>query len=217
MRVVWTERSDGDFAVSGELGSASSSARQRIVDRPWIGLRQVHGVRVLDVGDGPVDAFDATEADALVTGRDDVALAVRSADCVTLALWSAGGTIGAVHCGWRGLRDGVIDAAVERLRADADVSISAVMGPSIGPECYEFGSADLDDLRERLGDVVVSVTRDGRPALDVRAGVRSTLDRLGVDLVAADDRCTACEADALHSHRARGDEGRQALVVWIDR
>lgn len=216
VRVVGTERVDGDLGADAEP-SGLAVRRRAIVDRPWVALRQVHGRDVLEVGDGAVESFDGSEADAVVTRRDDVALCVRSADCATLALWSTDGAIGAVHCGWRGLRDGVIEAAVARIGDPAGASVSAVLGPSIGPECYEFGPADLDDLRSRFGDVVVSATADGRPALDVRAGVRATLDRLGVRLVAADERCTACEADTLHSHRARGDRGRQALVVWIER
>lgn len=223
VHVAWTERADGD--LSADVAPEELHPRHdAVVARPWVWVRQVHGADVIEVVDGPLDAVLGVEADAMVTRRTDVALSVRSADCATLALWSDAGVIAAVHCGWRGLVAGVLESTVRAMREVSgramrdtpDATIHAVLGPSIGPECYEFGAADLATVRSIVGDVVVGLTADGRPALDVRAGVRSTLERLDVDIVASDERCTACEADAFHSHRARGETGRQALVVWIE-
>ena len=214
VHVAWTDRADGDLAIGVDPARLDAD-RRAVIDRPWVWLRQVHGRDVVEVADG--DARCGSEADALVTRRDDVALAVHSADCAVLGLWSDDGVIAAVHCGWRGLEAGVVDAAVDALRSRSDGALSAVLGPSIGSECYEFGAVELDRLRASLGEVVVATTTAGTPALDVRAGVRSRLASLGVDLVAADDRCTSCEADTFFSHRARSETGRQALVVWMDR
>lgn len=212
--VAWTERSDGDLSI----GSADVERRRRaVVDRPWIWCRQVHGARVVVVGEGDPGSFTGDEADALVTRRDDVAIAVQSADCVTVGLWSDDGVLGAVHCGWRGLERGVVDAAVGSMRSFTSGRLHAVVGPSIGPECYEFDAPELERVRAVAGEVVVGRTAAGRPALDVRAGVRAGLDRLGVAIEMVDERCTACEGSSLHSHRARGESGRQALVVWSGR
>jgi copper oxidase (laccase) domain-containing protein len=45
------------------------------------------------------------------------------------------------------------------------------------------------------------------------AGIRAALDASGAALVDVVDVCTAC-GGGQYSHRARGDAGRQALVVW---
>ena len=55
--------------------------------------------------------------------------------------------------GGRGGRRGDARARVPRVRA--------VVGPRIGPECYEFGAADLDAVAARLGDGV-RARRSGR-------------------------------------------------------
>lgn len=161
-----------------------------------------------------MDGVDRT-ADALVTTRDDVVLEVRTADCVAVGMWSADGVVAAVHCGWRGLLAGVLDAAVSSVRARSSAPLHAVLGPSIGAECYEFGVEDRGRVAAIVGTDVLAETGDGRPALDVRAGVRASLVRLGVDIVEADDRCTACDARMFWSHRARSETGRQVLAIWI--
>ncbi len=201
---------DRDFG-SVEVASVPVGA-VRVVDRPWVQARQVHGADVLVIDDAlPVDA----EADVLVTSRRDVALAVRSADCATLALVGDDGSVAAVHAGWRGLVAGAIGAAAAELRGRGAQHVRAVVGPHIGVECYEFGGDDLGALAARFGDAVIGRTDDERPALDVAAVVRRALDDASVELVAADARCTAC-SDELWSHRAGGDTERQALVVWIE-
>jgi copper oxidase (laccase) domain-containing protein len=45
--------------------------------------------------------------------------------------------------------------------------------------------------------------------------VRAALAVAGVTEVPGIDRCTACD-ERYFSHRARGDTGRQALIVWRD-
>lgn len=216
VHVRTTDRRDGDLCI--DLDPAELDARRRaLVDRPWVWARQVHGadVVVLDAGDEVADR-SGRSADALVTDRDDVALAVHGADCATIGLWTDGGVIAAVHAGWRGLLAGAVEAAVERVGSGSEV-VHAVVGPTIGPECYEFGAVDLEAMRSRFGDTVVSSTTGGAASLDVRAAFDVLADECGLDVVARDRTCTACDADRLWSHRARGDSSRQALVIWIDR
>ena len=227
-RVVATDVSDGDLAVGGEP-DALARRRRAVVDRPWVWLRQIHGSDVVEVGpDDPIASVAGAPADAVVSTRLDVALAAHSADCATVALigtgWAdsaRGPVVAAVHAGWRGLGSGVLDRAVAAVRGAGASEVRAVLGPCIGVECYEFGEDELGRLVERLGPTVAGRTREGRPALDVRLGVRAALGALDVAVVGADLRCTACSTTTpahpvLHSHRARGDLGRQALVVWLE-
>ena len=88
-------------------------------------------------------------ADAIVTATPGIALSVLSADCqpVLFADHSAG-IIGAAHAGWRGARDGVLEAtldAMEELGADRE-DIIAVIGPSISQRAYEVGPEFYDDF-----------------------------------------------------------------------
>jgi len=191
--------------------------RHAIVARPWTWLRQVHGARVVEV-DEP-GAHAGAEADAAVTEHPDVVLCILTADCAPISFTSPEGVRGVAHAGWKGLADGVVAATVDAMRARGATSVEAVLGPCIHPSCYEFSPKDLDEVARRLGDHVRSTTADGRPALDLPQAVRHEIERSGAVVADTVGGCTACTRDEAggwrwFSHRARGDEARQALVQW---
>jgi polyphenol oxidase len=189
-------------------------------------MRQVHGSTVLVVappaGTGPraeasasipVTASRAGEADALVAGEGGVGLAVLTADCASIALGSSQGVFGAVHAGWRGLVDGVVEQAIATMETLGATDVVGAYGPCIHPECYEFSEHDLDRVAARYGDGVRGRTASGRPALDLPAAVSAALAAGGARQHPGVTACTGCSG-GYFSHRARGDVGRQALVVW---
>ncbi|WP_158811584.1 polyphenol oxidase family protein [Beijerinckia sp. L45] len=80
--------------------------------------------------------------DAQATALRGAALGVTGADCgMILFADRAAGVIGAAHAGWQGAFGGVLEATLETMeglgakRAD----ITAVLGPTIGPQSYETG------------------------------------------------------------------------------
>lgn len=154
-----------------------------------------------------------TDADALVAKDREVALAVFSADCATVALASPEGVMGAVHAGWKGVVAGVVGRAVEAIWALGATAVFAGLGPCIRAECYEFGPRHLDEVAAAIGPEVRAVTRWGTPALDLPAAVGSALAASGAELVVSDGTCTGCSPEH-YSYRASGAIERQALVVW---
>ncbi|MFP3901165.1 MAG: polyphenol oxidase family protein [Acidimicrobiia bacterium] len=212
-RIRFTTAADGDFAAD-RAGPELDARRRRVVDLPWTWLRQVHGADVVVV-DAP-GARAGERADAAVTALPGAALAVQTADCAPIALVGASGAVGAVHAGWRGLHAGVIERAVAALDGLAAGPLRAIVGPCIHPECYEFGERELGRLSARYGSGVRGRTADGHPALDLPATVGAALAGAGVDQVGGPGPCTACGEPELHSHRARRDTARQAMVVWSE-
>ncbi|MFN8039272.1 MAG: polyphenol oxidase family protein [Acidimicrobiales bacterium] len=217
VRAGTTTRAAGDLQIDGPA-DVLAARRRAVVDRPWAWLRQAHGADVVTVTDGDVADGLArvvgAEADALVTTSAAVVLAVQTADCAPLALWSPEGVVAAVHAGWRGIEAGVVGAAVDAMRAAGASSVAGWLGPCIHAECYEFGADDLARLVDGLGPTVAGRTAAGRPALDLPAAVVVAATRAGVERLDGDGGCTACDADRWWSHRARGDAARQATVVW---
>lgn len=213
-RARLTGRAEGDLGHGGvyvtEVSPEVAARRRAVLDLPWTWLRQVHGDTVVVV-DGP-GRQAGTRADAAVTDSSGCALAVLTADCAPVALASPEGVIGAAHAGWTGLTAGILERTLEAMRALGATTVSAVLGPCIGSECYEFGEDDLERVAATAGPDVRSRTTDGRPALDLAAGVRAVLAGEGV---VVDDRsvCTSC-TPGYFSWRARGEYQRQALVVW---
>jgi len=184
----------------------------------WVWLRQMHGVVVHTADDGP----DATAAlvgrpspvaDAAITRRSGIALAIVTADCAPLVI-ACDDAVGVVHAGHRGLADGVIEATIASLREIGRGELHAYLGPCIRAAHYEFGTGDLAGFVARFGPEVEGRTRDGRPALDIPAAIRVVLEREGV--VGLDDSgiCTA-DSDAYFSYRRAHETGRQATIAVI--
>ena len=208
VRVRSTGWGQGDL---GGTGDAVERRRRAVIDLPWTVLHQVHGARVVVV-EGPGGATGEA-ADAAVTTSRRAALAVLTADCAPVALASPEGVLGLAHAGWRGLRAGVVEATVTRMRRLGATRIEAVLGPCVHPCCYPFGAEELDDMQARLGTQVRAVDRQGMPALDLPAGVRTVLHSSGVTLIGDADVCTSC-SDRYWSWRRSRTARRQATVVW---
>jgi YfiH family protein len=180
---------------------------------PWTWLRQTHGAGVVVV-DRP-GSMAGEAADAAVTAVPGAALAVHTADCVPIVLLG-GRAVGVAHAGWRGLAAGVVGEAVTALRRLSPTDeVTAVIGPCIRVECYEFGPDDLGRVAAVLGGEVRGRTAGGRPALDLTAAARIALERAGVSTIDDDGSCTAC-GTRWFSHRARGETARQAAVAWLE-
>ncbi|MGZ4785093.1 MAG: polyphenol oxidase family protein, partial [Acidimicrobiales bacterium] len=155
--------------------------------------------------------------DGLVTADPELVLAVQSADCLPVVLWSPEGVIGAAHAGWRGLDAGIVEATAAAMRGLGATVIDARIGPCIHVECYEFGPADLDRVVARLGDEVRGRTGSGAPALDLPRGFGLAARRAGIAEWGSEGSCTACHPERWFSHRARADQARMATVIWRDR
>lgn len=162
---------------------------------------QVHGTGVKDWDEFSKGSDPLEKVDAHVTRRDDLALLILVADCLPVAL-ARGDQVAMVHCGWRGLADGIVAKAV----AHFDVPPAAAVGPGIGRCCYEVG----DEVRARFE----ARFADGR-MLDLRAIADDVLRAAGVERIEHVDHCTSCRPDLFFSHRRDGGvTGRQGGVVW---
>ena len=175
-------------------------------------MSQVHGSTVLTA----LTAGDVGEGDALVSTTASIALVVQVADCVPVLLADeSAGVIGAVHAGWRGAAFDVVAAAVARMQQlGAHVgTMQAHIGPAICGSCYEVGP----EVVEQVGTVMPAApgrTSWGTPSVDLRAGMRERLERLGVgsELVG---ECTYEHPETYFSYRRDGVTGRQAGVIWL--
>lgn len=171
--------------------------------------RQVHGSEVLHHDEPQTSSPfaepspDLPEVDGHDFAGDGLAALVFVADCLPVALSGAGGAA-ILHCGWRGLAEGIVQRGVDRVDASA-----AAVGPGIGPCCYEVGEEVLARFIP-LGDGVA----DGRH-LDLPEVTRRLLDRAGVLRVESTELCTSCNPELFFSHRRDGPRtGRQGGLVW---
>jgi polyphenol oxidase len=141
--------------------------------------------------------------DALWSDEPGQPVLALTADCVPIAIASTSGppALAVVHAGWRGLAAGVVDGCVAALEGSESV---AIIGPSIGPCCYEVGP----EVSGRFDDDLT----DGR-MLDLWTAAERALQRAGVASVERIDRCTRCHSDEFFSHRASGvPHGTQGVI-----
>jgi polyphenol oxidase len=171
--------------------------------------RQVHGERIAAV-DGPGVVEDT---DALITDAPGVTLAVQVADCVPVFLHDpAAGAVGIVHAGWKGsaLQIAGKTAAAMREAFGCDPGrMTACIGPSIGPCCFEVGP----DVAGRFPERVLSGDR-----LDLWAVNRDSLIRAGLapESIRVSGLCTNCHRDWFFSYRGDGGEtGRMMGVIGL--
>jgi YfiH family protein len=176
----------------------------------WV--KQVHSAIVLSA-DGP---GRAGEGDAVITRETGLALSVVTADCVPV-LVAAGGWIAAIHAGWRGIAAGVVQATVERLRAEgAGPARTAWIGPAIGGCCYEVGPEVAEAVAAAsTPDAILAWPGSARPHLDLLHAVRTQLEAAGLTDVHPLVACTRCDTARLHSYRRDGNAaGRNLAVIW---
>lgn len=208
--IVCSTRRDGDFHLSRQPVDILERRRRALVDLPWTMTDQRHGVEVVRVaapGDG-----DRAPGDIAITSLDDVVLGCWVGDCAPIVLIGAGREFAVVHAGWRGLAAGVVDAAAA---AFSEPLVDAVLGPTIGACCYEFGHDDLvavADGTHASPEAIRGRTASGAPALDVTAAVRSAVAVHGIDVAVLGD-CTGCTYDG-YSHRVRRDPQRHVVAAW---
>ncbi|HVA68303.1 MAG TPA: peptidoglycan editing factor PgeF [Candidatus Binataceae bacterium] len=172
-------------------------------------LNQIHGNAVHTVTDSY--SIARPDGDGMVTAASNLILCIFTADCVPILLADFRRPIvGALHAGWRGTLAGIAlqgVAAMERLGASA-ADIEAVMGPSIGPCCYEVNS----ELADRFAQGFPDSSRHIRPGppdkayLDLCGFNADQLAAAGLkpDNIRSAGPCTRCTSESYFSRRAAG-------------
>jgi YfiH family protein len=149
--------------------------------------------------------------DGLWSDEPGRAMLLLAADCMPIAIARAKGerpAVGILHAGWRGVLAGIVAAGA---RALGGRSLTAAIGPSIGPCCYEVGPEVAGPFREAFG---ADVVREGK--LDLWTATERALRAAGVDAVERLDLCTACNPDRFFSHRRdHGRTGRQGVIAYV--
>lgn len=215
--MAWTTtRQDGSFGLQSDEPVGTVMAR-------WAGLQdalagrgihrlasamQVHGAVVATHSGGWQGWLRLQGVDGHITTIPGTALAVTVADCTPVFVAHPAGAIAALHAGWRGTAQHILDRgldALARLGFPAE-ECTVHLGPAICGPCYEVGP-----------EVLAAVHR--KPAthkaqLDVRAVLLEQARHARVAQVTVSSECTKCHGDRYFSHRA-GDVGRQLGVIAL--
>jgi YfiH family protein len=209
--------SDGSFAslnlglLTDDAGTNVDENRRRLceavgADPERLAMnRQVHGATVNRAEAGE----RGRSGDGLWTDEAGVPMLKVTADCLPLVLARRKGrpALALLHAGRLGLLEGIVEAGVAALGG----SLTAVVGPGIGPCCYEVGDEIAGAYRGRFGSAAVK----GRN-LDLWTVSERVLRDEGVEATERLDLCTACNPSEFFSHRRDGGRtGRQGVIGYV--
>ena len=213
---------------------------------PLVALRQVHSSIVVRI-EAPPATWDSgfADADGMVTNYPGILLAIQTADCIPVLVADRNcRAVAGFHAGWRGTVRRIVERGVLKMRADFGGNpedLFAVIGPGIGPCCYEVGSELQDEFESEFSYAAAlfrkvvspeetkpihSHSHQGglrprqRPSLHldlVEANRRQLLDAgLDANAITVLQQCTSCNTHRFFSYRAeRGTTGRLLSVIGI--
>ena len=167
--------------------------------------RQVHAASV----NRAVAGKRGRPGDGLWSDEPGLPMLKLTADClpIVLARTSGRAALALLHAGRLGVLEGILEAGAATLGG----RLTAVIGPGIGPCCYEVGADIADAYRARFGSQVI-VGRN----LDLWSASECVLREAGVVAVQRLDLCTACDPERFFSHRRdAGVTGRQGVIGYV--
>ena len=192
----------GDDAALVAANRALLPAHQNIV---W--LQQVHSNRALEL---PFAGQQLPAVDASYTAQSNVACAVMTADCLPILVCDQQGTwVAAIHAGWRGLADGVIENTLANAPC-ASHQLLAWMGPAISQAHFEVGAEVKDHFSAYPQAFVPSANTsvaEPKYMADLYYIARHKLLSLGLNQVSGGDYCTYRQQALFFSHRRATHQG----------
>ena len=215
-----------EFVLENRNRLARSVAGAEI---PLVTVHQIHSDRIVVIRNKTAWAV-APEGDALITDQTGILLGVQTADCLpVVAIDPTRKVIAVVHAGWRGLLKRILVKVVKQMEKDfstVPADCLAVIGPGIGPCCYEVG----EEIVRAFAKEFVGGASFFRNTQRADLGLRATM---ALDLAAvskhqflesgflphnifSSESCTGCRTDLFFSHRAEaGRTGRMMGVIGI--
>jgi YfiH family protein len=187
-----------------------------------VSIHQVHSAEVIHVTE---PMADKPRADAMVTRTPGIALGVLTADCQPVLFADPkAGVIGAAHAGWRGTRDGVLEATVDAMVALGATreGISAIIGPTISQSAYEVGPEFFESFTDddRANARFFIAGSGDRYLFDLPAFGLSRLRAAGVGHAEWTRHCTYRDSERFFSYRrtthaGEADYGRLISTIRL--
>ena len=144
-------------------------------------VKQVHGNRVINYDDF---STSIVEADAIVTNRINITLAIKTADCVPVVLIDPHSyVIGIAHAGWKGAQAGIIANTIKKMVSIGAKShdIIAAIGPCIRQTSYEVRSDFRQNFSNDDDDLFIPSKNPEHYMFDLPAYVKRQLS--GIKMV----------------------------------
>jgi len=184
--------------------------------------KQVHGdsVHIIRTEKDISKLMDSNiNADGLITSLPNIALAVITADCLPVFLFEPKKkVVGVFHAGWRSTVEKIVIKGVRIMEESFGVragDIFALLGPSIGPCCFEIG----EDVKEKIAASGIGKallpSSNKKYFFDLSSANRFELISAGCERILLGNMCTKCKKDLFYSYRGDEKERRMVNIIGI--
>lgn len=192
-----------------------------VTKRLMIFMNQVHGDEVINkVNKKP--SFPT--ADAIITKEREIALCLKTADCVPIFFYDEKNhVIAAVHAGWRGTALKLVKKTIKKMEhfyKTNPLDVHVFIGPAIGSCCYKvrkdviehfnfLGKARQDYIAKSKGEIYYLDLKGINAYLCEQSGVP-------VEHIEISELCTYCNKDLFYSYRRDGvNSGRNISFITL--
>jgi polyphenol oxidase len=185
--------------------------------------KQMHGAHAICIDDQRADTIASTEADALITNRNDILIGVLIADCFPLLVADTFGTLcAAVHAGRKGIESGIIQNTLSIITRDKNVPVEHLkvgVGPGISKTAYTVDRKTAQSFLNRTSAFNSEPPiQKNKVELDLRSIIHKILTSSGVkdDNIEHIDLCTCSNSDLFFSYRRNnGVTGRFGAFITL--
>ncbi len=193
-------------------------------------LNQVHSNTMVNAH----HSVQNSDADGSYSDTIGCVCAVMTADCLPVLICNHQATVvAAVHAGWRGLLNGILEQAINKVLncgACQAGDVSVYLGAAIGAEKFEVG----DDVRQAFLQhstvqekeqteacfielpLIMTDKSENKYLADIYQLARIRLSALGIENISGGNYCTYTEHERFFSYRRDGITGRMASLIWLE-
>lgn len=176
-------------------------------------LQQIHSTVVINA-----DQHKSIEADASISQTNYTPCVVMTADCLPVLICNKQGSeVAAVHAGWRGLLNGVIDATIQDMHSDAG-QLMAWLGPAISQQHFQVNEQIRIDFLQRnpQNETCFELRNDTDWYADLYGLATINLKHLGVQQIYGGSYCSFAQDQLFYSYRRdQQHTGRMAHLIWM--
>ncbi len=178
-------------------------------------LNQTHSNKIIDLND--LDSKDADGSYLAIKNTPSPICTILTADCLPILICNKQGTeIAALHAGWRGLLNGIIESGISKFKSDP-MDLLAWFGPAMGPNVYEVCEEvreEFVNLDEKMKEAFTP--KEKKYLMNIYLVAKIQLNALHVNNIYGGNLCTYSDEKQFFSYRRHNQTGRMASLIWSD-
>ena len=175
--------------------------------------RQVHSDHVCWM----MEAGRPEATDAVITCKPGLCVCVKTADCIPILIYDSWKrTVAAVHAGWRGTVNRIVQKTIDLMLPDNPDDLRAIIGPGISLEWFEVGNEVYEAFKAAGFPMERIAKKKSRWHIDLWEANRWLLEEIGITDVYIERTCTRTSKDFYSARRETINTGRNYNGIFIN-